>query len=201
MGQRQSRSQGGKGVSSPPLRSQLQSNATSLWLTPAALPMVDVYPRGDALPWAVAATMAALQQHAAGSAAGVPTSLGDSLMSTQQPFMWSSMDPSACAAAATLWPYTRLAMEQQHHSTVAGRSLAAMSGTSVCLARPQPCTSAAPPSYLSALGLDALPLGKGLFAPQPSLVANPVAFARSVMVQAAAGQAAVPDAAAATAAA
>jgi hypothetical protein len=190
-------------MSSPPLRglaSPVRSNATSLWL-----PAVDVFPRADAMPWAVAATMAALNQHSAGGGgvAAAPPAV-HSLASTQQPFMWpTSMDPSACAAAAALWPYTRLAMQPSQHPAVAGRSLATMSGTSsLCLPRPQPCSTAAPPSYLSALGLDALPLGKGLFAPQPSLVANPVAFARSVMVQAMGeAAAAVPDAAAATAAA
>ena len=213
--QRQSRSQGGKGVSSAAVggASQLQSNATSLWLippafpgthaAPASLPM-EVYPRPDALPWAVAATMAALHQHSRGSAGPGPTIAHDALATpAQHPFLWSSIDPNTCAAAAAIWPYTRLAMQAQQPT--ATHSLATLAASSVCLAKPQPCSTAAPPSYLSALGLDALPLGKGLFSvPQPSLVANPAAFARSVLVQhQAAGQAAAasPDAAAATAAA
>ena len=168
------------GVLSPSL-SMAQVHAPSMWMFPTVGPQAALIPQPDAMPWAVAATMAALQASGAAGAVlppGIDPAFASSALSP--PLMWThpgqhagataaTMDPGAAAAAASaaaLWPYSTAAAAAMHaHSGMAAAAAsmaaaaAAVAGengdtTSTIVASRPIANPTRVPSYLTSLGLD-----------------------------------------------
>lgn len=171
------------GVLSPSL-SMAQVHAPSMWMFPTVGAQAALFPQPDAMPWAVAATMAALQASGAAGAVlppGIDPAFASSTLSPP-PLMWThpgqhagataaTMDPGAAAVAASaaaLWPYSAAAAAAMHaHSGMAAAAAsmaaaaAAVAGangdttsTSTVVAARPVANPTRVPSYLTSLGLD-----------------------------------------------